>query len=373
MPRQRPRRRCTGNHRRRAVRDTQCDYRADRSLNAGGISDLRNIQACWSHCMMATNSIMQLIIVSIFIRQLALDQLIPIDLVGFEAFIDRSFVAGLSIMTLSSHWMQRDFLLADIDPADEFPANYGLHRKRRIQDLTNHEARSMTRFKKSELRRLFILSNLPAHIEMDNGHGHSYTMTGQEVFIFGLTKMAHGTTNRQLCEQYFGGCPTRWTFAYAYFCRYFNNRYIDILGFEGLERFVHDFPRFSQRVAEKLNKDKLNVDPITRVRMWVAGLGLSLLRFRIVGFIDGSFFRIYLLHAIRFKLWAGRRGTFGNKRRWTLTSPPMVSSSLPFLKITFSRPDFQNAPYPISFTLAGRITTSNSLQLSNTYAGEDQG
>ena len=126
---------------------------------------------------------------------------------------------------------------------------------------------------------------------MDNGHGHSYTMTGQEVFIFGLTKMAHGTTNRQLCEQYFGGCPTRWTFAYPYFCRYFNNRYINILGFEGLERFVHDFPRFSQRVAEKLNKDKLSIDPITRIKTWIAGLGISLLRCRIVGFIDGSFFR----------------------------------------------------------------------------------
>ena len=36
MPRQRPRRRRTRNHRRRVVRDTQCDYHADRSLNAGG-------------------------------------------------------------------------------------------------------------------------------------------------------------------------------------------------------------------------------------------------------------------------------------------------------------------------------------------------
>ena len=291
MPRQRPRRRRTGNHRRRPVRDTQCDYRADRSLNAGGISELRTIQECWFHCLMATNSIMQLIAVSLYIRQLALDQLIPIDVAGLEVFIDRSILVGLSLMALTSHWIRLDFLLADINPNDEFPATYGLHRKRRINDLTNHEARSMTRFKKDELRRLFLLSALPARIEMENSQGHAYFMTGEEIFIFGLTKMAHGTTNRQLCEQYFGGCPTRWSFAYPYFCRYFNTRYMNCLGLEGLERFVNEFPKFATRIAEKLNKDKLSINPVTRIKTWIAGLGIDPLRNRVITFIDGSFFR----------------------------------------------------------------------------------
>ena len=130
MPRQRPRRRRTGNHRRRPVRDTQCDYRADRSLNAGGVSKLCTFQECWFHGLMATNSMLQLIACSMYIRQLALDQLIPIDVVGLEVFIDRSVLVGLSLMTLTSHWIRMDFLLADIDPNDEFPANYGPHRKR---------------------------------------------------------------------------------------------------------------------------------------------------------------------------------------------------------------------------------------------------
>ena len=174
--------------------------------------------------MMAKNLVMQLIAVSLFIRQLALDDLILVDLVGFETFIDCTFLAGLSIMTFSRHWINRDFELADINPAHEFPAEYGPPRKRRIRDLRNHEARSMTSFDISQLCQLFILLDLPARIEIDNDHGHSYIMTGQENFYFGLTKLAHSTTNRQLCEQYFGGCPTWWSLAFLYFCRYFDNR-----------------------------------------------------------------------------------------------------------------------------------------------------
>ena len=126
---------------------------------------------------------------------------------------------------------------------------------------------------------------------MDNGQGHAYFMTGEEIFIFGLTKMAHGTTNRQLCEQYFGGCPTRWSFAYPYLCRYFDKRYRNCLGLEGLERFVYDFPKFAKRVAEKINKDRLSIDPLTRIKIWIAGLGIDPVRNRFFAFIDGSFFR----------------------------------------------------------------------------------
>ena len=72
---------------------------------------------------------MQLIGVLVYIRQLPIDQLIPIDVAGLELFIDRSVLVSLSLMTLTSHWIRMDFLLADIDPTDEFPASYGPHRK----------------------------------------------------------------------------------------------------------------------------------------------------------------------------------------------------------------------------------------------------
>ena len=52
---------------------------------------------------------MQLITVSVYIRQLAIDQLIPIDVAGLETFIDRSVLVGLSLMALMSHWIRIDF------------------------------------------------------------------------------------------------------------------------------------------------------------------------------------------------------------------------------------------------------------------------
>ena len=60
---------------------------------------------------------------------------------------------------------------------------------------------------------------------------------------------------------------------------------------EGLGRFVYEFPRFAKRIAEKLNKDRLSINPLTRIRARIAGLGIDPLTSRVFAFIDGSFFR----------------------------------------------------------------------------------
>ena len=78
---------------------------------------------------------------------------------------------------------------------------------------------------------------------------------------------------------------------YPYFCRYFDTRYRNFISLEGLERFVNEFPKFAKIIAETLNKDRLNIDPITRIITLIAGLGLDPLRNRVFAFIDGSFFR----------------------------------------------------------------------------------
>ena len=116
-------------------------------------------------------------------------------------------------------------------------------------------------------------------------------MTGEENFLFSLTKLAHGLTNRQLCQHYFGGNACRWSIAYPLFLKYLSNRYKRTLGMTGLSRFVHQFPIFSKRIGEKMNKDRYYIDPVTGVQTTIPGLGINPLLCRIIGFIDGSIFR----------------------------------------------------------------------------------
>ena len=116
-------------------------------------------------------------------------------------------------------------------------------------------------------------------------------MTSEEIFLFSLTKMAHGLDNLQLCSNYFGGSAKRWPYAYPWFLRYMDQRFEHVLSMEGLERFVPYFPYFARKIAEKLNLPRKYVDPVTGIETTFPGLGLDPFSARIFAFLDGSYFR----------------------------------------------------------------------------------
>lgn len=285
MPPARRRRARTGNHRRTAMRNTQCDYRADRGLGAGQMSTLMTIQQCIGQCLISAHTFLQFGIISMLIRTLVLQNIFVQDINILNALIDGSVIAAFGSMMYGSHWIQQDFDLADIDPNEEEPADYGPSKLRRINILSNHQCRDMTRFNKSQLRRLYQLIGLHGRYNVSG-----YVMTGEEILLFSLTKIAHGLTNRQLCQHYFGGNVCRWSHAYPLCLRYLSNRYKPILGIPGLARFVPHFPIFARRIGEKMNKDRFYIDPVTGVETIIPGLGIDPENCRIFGFIDGSIF-----------------------------------------------------------------------------------
>ena len=116
-------------------------------------------------------------------------------------------------------------------------------------------------------------------------------MTGEEIFISSMTKLAHETDNLLLCLNYFGRNSKRWSYAYPWFLKFIDQKFAHIIGFQGLHRFVPHFPYFAQKIAEKLNKLWKYVDPITGVETIVPGLGLNPFLFRIFAFVDGLYFR----------------------------------------------------------------------------------
>ena len=139
----------------------------------------------------------------IYVRQLAIEEFILVDLAGLETFIGHTFLAPLSIMSSSCHQIRFGFQLVDIDHGDIAPAEYSPPTKWRFADLNSRQYRDMAVFFKRELIGMFDLFHLPAQVQINNGNGCSYNMTSEEKPIFGLTKIPSGTINRQLYKHYF--------------------------------------------------------------------------------------------------------------------------------------------------------------------------
>ena len=101
--------------------------------------------------------------------------------VNYENMAYGSMMLSTAAISLTTLFEQYDFILADIDAADDIPATFGPERKRRIQDLSNFEARNMTRFSKPQLVRLFNLCRFPDQIRVSNG-SQTFDRTSEEIF-----------------------------------------------------------------------------------------------------------------------------------------------------------------------------------------------
>ena len=102
-----------------------------------------------------------------------------------------------------------------------------------------------------------------------NGTPCNYRVHPEEVFLFTLCKVATGMTQVQIIDTYFGGDKTRWMYVYPWMLRYLDARYKNIVGHQGLSRFVSDFPKFHWAIdgyvqhdhQRKLIDGTMTIDP----------------------------------------------------------------------------------------------------------------
>ena len=129
-------------------------------------------------------------------------------------------------------------------------------------------------------------------VNINNGHDHCYTMTGEEIFLFGITKLAHGYTYPDMCSHVFGGCPTRWKFAYKYFLGYAVAKFQNVISFEGLRYEVPHFPRYARQMGRKINQPvmRYNIDT-NRYHEVHNAITVDVDQFRIASITDGSLYR----------------------------------------------------------------------------------
>jgi hypothetical protein len=174
----------------------------------------------------------------------------------------------------------------------------------------------MTHFYVKQLQILYRLFDLEGYVlntdpdgdgRMSFYTGHSvgnsqcrYCINPEEAFLFTMTKVATGRRNQSIVDEYFGGNYARWSFAFPWMVRYLNNRYKDIIGHQGLVRFVNDFPRFNERIEQYVKKERLRENPDLHFMLIP---GQRFLHCDIFGFIDNSINKISVL-------FSGPRGDY---------------------------------------------------------------
>ena len=218
-------------------------------------------------------------------------------------FVETMSLFHTSFMSLLEIWTTMDHLLHDITPEEESrPLQFTRHKMLQIDDLSDPQAHKMTHFYHNQLVRLYDCFGLDEYLLSideekepvytghynDNGYPCRYLFDPQELFLFTMTKVAKGRTNSSLVDEYFGGDYARWSHGYRWMLYYLDDRYEDILGHQGLARFVKDFPRFHEAIERFVQKDREKQLPDGS---WITIPGLEYSPMWLFGFSDDSLYR----------------------------------------------------------------------------------
>jgi len=282
MPSQRYVHQLTGSHCCQPYRNLQQEYRHNRGLTTNQV----NLRYCLQMEIMSSNFCRRFLFghVSTLIMAASLRHNPHERLLLYREAMRCSAVDRNLFRLLNQHYVNSESLLCDIHPDADQAHVYGEPRHRSIDDLTDYEAVQFTRFTKCQLRRILRCFRIQQYMRL-NG----YYFTGEEVFIFGLTKCALGLNNRLLCLFVFGGNATKWSHAFKWFVHHLYNRYYPrIIGFNGLEREVHNFPYYARKIARKFNQERIYIRNQTYEIYRVPSVTIDEDRCCVAGFLDGN-------------------------------------------------------------------------------------
>lgn len=156
-----------------------------------------------------------------------------------------------------------DAILCDIPDNEDRTVHWGPPRHRRIADFdTDDNARSLTRFTKTQLYDILHLLALPHFVAVRRGRVglRVYNFHREELLIFLLTKIVTGEANVHLCQMYFGGPADRWSYGYPWFLRYVDNRFYRVHTTQGLCRWVRYFPNLAAAIAQHVGTHVARLD-----------------------------------------------------------------------------------------------------------------
>eukprot|EP00956_Cyclotella_meneghiniana_P015451 scaffold23728_cov90-Cyclotella_meneghiniana.AAC.3 len=100
-----------------------------------------------------------------------------------------------------------------------------------------------------------------------------------------MTKCRTGKDNKEMCIDIFGGCEMRWSYGFPWMLKYLDQRYRDILGHQGLLRYLDQFPQFHRAIEREMQRPKVKYDVHGNANHYP---GLAHSPFWMFGYIDCS-------------------------------------------------------------------------------------
>ncbi|NCF89935.1 MAG: hypothetical protein GWQ05_03100 [Verrucomicrobiaceae bacterium] len=273
-------------------------------LSHGEVSTRRKLQKIWRDSILATainESLLQHLLILKVLLVANIINLPNLPAVIVDVLVNITSLQHVSHSALVSTWLLLDHFLHDINILEESRALlFTPHRRVRLSDWDDQQCNKNTSFLHRDLLKiyhLFGLANIADHqgfIRVPTGGTNSrgvaccYKIHAEELFLFFMTRMKKGWSINDMVDWIFGGHYSRWSHGWPWMLRYVDNRYRNILGHQGLLRFVHQFPRFFESIENFVKKPKWHTDNNGQ-RWWSPGL--ANLPYRIFGFIDCSIYR----------------------------------------------------------------------------------
>ena len=303
MPRAARIRDLTGCRRRTALRRSSANCRY-MMLSHGEIGTRHQLHVAWLKSITAASIneavLHQLLILKVLlITNVILPPNINIDAI-LDFIVHLTSVGHATYGVLVSTWLRLDHLLYDITPLEaSYSSQFTPYQNVRLDDWDDLYCKKYTSFLGNTLRdiyRLFGLANIadndgfihiPTGHTNDHGVACRYRIHAEELFLFFMTRMKKGWSINDLVDQIFGGYYNRWSYGWPWMLRYLDDRYRNILGHQGLLRFVHLFPQFFDAIENHVKKPKWHRDAEGNV-WWSPGL--ENLPYWIFGFIDCSIY-----------------------------------------------------------------------------------
>jgi hypothetical protein len=246
---------------------------------------------------------------SAMLTAMILHHTIQIDNIGYEHQDQLMKALGIrvieyyammsSFLTLWKYYMRIDSELGDIPIAEEVqqPYHHERHFERINSFLNNDEAKTHTNFTRDELQRIIDIFELPVKCHCPRADGQYSTFHHEELLIFTLIKLKRGATTAELVDDVVGGrSEDRWGYGYKWMITHLDKQYQDILGCNGLERWVPQFATFAEHIHQNIGKPRYHVDEFGMANV-EAGIYFPPGEFGICGFIDCSDHKICRPHS----------------------------------------------------------------------------
>ena len=166
-------------------------------------------------------------------------------------------------------------------------------RNRKINDLSDREARDMTGLSLAQLRKMFLHFRIPEHFIYEP---RRLRFTGEESFLHYLVFNRIGETKLRMSKNYFGGDPRRFTYSIRLMNNHLYDKFYHKVSGDSMRLWVPYINSFRFAIWEKLNGTQTVEDTFDSTTNEVdtsrlISLDIPFETFRIFGFLDDTGFR----------------------------------------------------------------------------------